>query len=413
MFRSEALNAQKQKVHGDVFLTQPIPITTITLLIAAIVTVLMILLFTGSYARSERVAGYLVPSKGLVKIQASQFGVLQNLYVKEGNLVEEGQALVDILIAPNAADGSSFIDRGLAAVQHQYTLIDTQITLEENQLESELAKLSSDQKELTLRIQSLNQQLGIQRKITASAEAAYKDVQEILGKGYISKVESERRHQTWLAQQAQEQLREQELVEANARNEQLQIRLNQVSTESQQRITRLANQKSELDSRKAELEGRQAYTITSPVKGKVVSLSIRNAGRSVQGGQPLLAILPEGSTLEAELFVPSRAAGFVKEGQEVQLLYDAFPYQRFGSHAATLKSVTETILSPTETLAPFEIQEPVYRVVANLKSDQIVTGEQSINLQGGMTLQANIILERRSFMEWLLEPLKSIGASND
>ena len=409
MFRSEALNAQKQKIHGDVFLTQPIPISVITLLVASITLVLVILLFTGSYARSERVSGYLVPSKGLVKIQASQFGTLTNLYVKEGGAVTKGQALADMLVAPNASDGRSFIIRSIDAITQQYSFIDTQITLEENQLTSELAKLSSDRGELELRIQSLTQQLSIQRKITASAEAAYKDVQEILGKGYISKVESERRRQTWLAQQAQEQLREQELVEANARQDQLKIRLAQVSTESQQRLTRLANQKSELDSRKAELEGRQAYTVTSPVNGKIVSLSIRNAGRSVQSGQPLLTILPEGSTLEAELFVPSRAAGFVKEGQEVQLLYDAFPYQRFGSHTATLKSVTQTILSPTETLAPFDIQEPVYRVVADLKADQITTDGQTIPLQGGMTLQANIILERRSFIEWLLEPLRTTG----
>ena len=386
VFRSEALNAQKQKIHGDVFLTQPIPISVITLLVASITLVLVVLLFTGSYARSERVSGYLVPSKGLVKIQASQFGTLTSLYVKEGGAVTKGQALADILVAPNAADGRSFIIRSIDAITQQYSFIDTQITLEENQLTSELAKLSSDRGELELRIQSLTQQLSIQRKITASAEAAYKDVQEILGKGYISKVESERRRQTWLAQQAQEQLREQELVEANARQDQLKIRLAQVATESQQRLTRLANQKAELDSRKAELEGRQAYTVTSPVNGKIVSLSIRNAGRSVQSGQPLLTILPEGSTLEAELFVPSRAAGFVKEGQEVQLLYDAFPYQRFGSHTATLKSVTQTILSPTETLAPFDIQEPVYRVVADLKADQITTDGQTIPLQGGMTL---------------------------
>jgi hypothetical protein len=36
--------------------------------------------------------------------------------------------------------------------------------------------------------------------------------------------------------------------------------------------------------------------------------------------------------LQAEIYIPSRAIGFVKPGQEVRLLYDAFPYQRFGAY---------------------------------------------------------------------------------
>ena len=53
------------------------------------------------------------------------------------------------------------------------------------------------------------------------------------------------------------------------------------------------------------------------------------------------------------------------------------------------------------------MNEPVYRVTASLESTQIIANGQEIDLQNGMTLQANIILERRSFLDWLLDPIRA------
>ncbi|MEX0299269.1 MAG: hypothetical protein AB3N28_09375 [Kordiimonas sp.] len=73
MFRREALAAQRQKLHGDVFLTQPLTFSIIILLVVTIVLMLGGFLVAGSYSRSGHVLGDLVPSKGLVKLQASKF----------------------------------------------------------------------------------------------------------------------------------------------------------------------------------------------------------------------------------------------------------------------------------------------------------------------------------------------------
>ena len=121
MFRVEALEAQKQKLHGDVFLTQPISFNAITILIVSIIAVIAVLLVTGSYARSEHVTGHLVPSKGLVRLQASQFGTLSNLYVREGDQVDAGQALADVIVAKTTLDGFSVAKKGLEALAQQKT----------------------------------------------------------------------------------------------------------------------------------------------------------------------------------------------------------------------------------------------------------------------------------------------------
>ena len=82
---------------------------------------------------------------------------------------------------------------------------------------------------------------------------------------------------------------------------------------------------------------------------------------------PLLTLLPENSELKAQLLVPVRSAGFLAEGQSLTLRYEAFPYQKFGMYKATIEKVSNTILLPNELLnAPLTIQEPVYRITAQL-----------------------------------------------
>jgi membrane fusion protein len=118
-----------------------------------------------------------------------------------------------------------------------------------------------------------------------------------------------------------------------------------------------------------------------------------------------MTITPAGAALVAEVYVPSRAIGFIKPGQAVRLLYDAFPYQRFGPAAGTVQAVSATVLYPQEVQAAMRIDEPVYRVVVQLAQQVMPAFGRSMNLSPGMALSADIVLEQRSFAEWLFEPI--------
>ena len=409
MFRKEAIQAKSQKLRGDVFLVQPISFLVLGLLILSLVTFFIVVLFTGDYARSEQVSGHLVPSGGLVKIQTPRFGILKSIDVKENETIISGQVLASITVSSNHLDGSSFENVAKAALYRQEVALQTQITLEIHQLEVEMNRLKAHLEEKTFKIQALNAQVQLQQQLSEIAEDAFNEVQSLLNKGYISKEKSKFLRRQWLSQKADENFRKQDLATAKSELEQSRIRLQQLPIESKQRIVRLNSQRAELEGRKNELSGRSAYAISSTVNGKVVSISMDSIGRSVQTGQPLLTIMPADSVLQAELFVPSRAIGFVEVGQDVRLLYDAFPYQHFGSHKATITAITETILAPNETLSPFKLGEPVYRITATLEEKTIDARGKTLALQNGMSLRANIILERRSFLEWLLEPIRAVG----
>jgi membrane fusion protein len=119
-------------------------------------------------------------------------------------------------------------------------------------------------------------------------------------------------------------------------------------------------------------------------------------------------IVPDDSILQAELFVPTRAIGFVQPGQEVRILYDAFPYQQFGTYRGRVIEISQTILTRTDAIGPVELKEPAYRVKVSLDRPDIDAYGKRIPLQADMLLRADIILEKRTLLRWLLDPLLSV-----
>ena len=120
-----------------------------------------------------------------------------------------------------------------------------------------------------------------------------------------------------------------------------------------------------------------------------------------------LEIVPLSASLRAELFFPTRAFGFVRPGQEVRILYDAFPYQKFGTYRGTIAKVSQSILTGNDAIGPVALREPAYRVTATLERPDIDAYGQKVPLQPDMLLKADVILDRRSLMTWLLDPLLS------
>lgn len=151
--------------------------------------------------------------------------------------------------------------------------------------------------------------------------------------------------------------------------------------------------------------------VQAPVPGLIASLLI-DAGQAVQAGQPLLSVLPKGSTLEAQLLVPSRAIGFVESGDSVLLRYDAYPYQKFGHHVGKVIRVSRSPVNPGHSAALASngnVLEPHYRVVVELEAQTVTAYGKPEPLRPGMVVEADILSERRKLYEWLIEPLYSLN----
>ncbi|EQD59012.1 secretion protein HlyD family protein, partial [mine drainage metagenome] len=114
---------------------------------------------------------------------------------------------------------------------------------------------------------------------------------------------------------------------------------------------------------------------------------------------------------EAQLLVPSQAIGFVRSGQRVVLRYQAFPYQKFGLHEGIVTQVSRSALSPQEVsgLMGQQVTVPLYRVMVRLDQQTVNAYGKPVGLLPGMTLQADILLDRRRLIDWVLEPLYGFG----
>ncbi len=146
--------------------------------------------------------------------------------------------------------------------------------------------------------------------------------------------------------------------------------------------------------------------VKAPRAGIVATLLIK-PGETVSAGEPLLTVVPRRSRLEAQLLVPSSAIGFVRRSQQVVLRYQAFPYQRFGLYFGRVVQVSRSALSPQEVAALVGQQStiPLYRVMVRLRDQTVRAYGQPVALRPGMTLHADILLDRRRLIEWVLEPL--------
>jgi membrane fusion protein len=170
-----------------------------------------------------------------------------------------------------------------------------------------------------------------------------------------------------------------------------------------------------LEGASAENEAKRTVVIRAPEDGVVTAVLAGN-GHSVAPGAALASLLPADARLQAQLFAPSSAVGFVRPEQQVQLRYQAFPYQKFGHHAGQVLQVSRTPLQATElaslplpeSLKATPSAEPLYRITVALDQQAVQAYGQAQPLAAGMRLDADVLLDKRRLIEWLFEPLLSV-----
>jgi membrane fusion protein len=408
LFRQEAVDFQQQnREWGRVALLQPLSIKVTTWFITLAFALVIGFLFLGQYSRKETVVGYLTPTSGTSKVFVPQLGTIREVHVNEGQQVREGQTLLTIDTAQIAANGLDVNTAMLDTLRSQENLLTTQIAAEEQRAKSERERLTTMVDGLEVEISQLQAQLKIQGERIRVEEEFVASATALRKEGYIADADFKRR-QVALLEQKQN---------LNSMNQQLAARQNQLTdtryshdqlpTVMAGKIQSLRSELATTEQRIAEIGGRRAYVIRAPAAGRVSTLQA-TVGQFADPRRLQMEIVPNESVLQAELFVPTRAIGFVQPGQEIRILYEAFPYQQFGTYSGRVLKISQTILTKSDTFGPIELKEPAYRITAALDRPDIDAYGKKIPLQADMLLRADIILEKRSLISWLLDPLLSV-----
>ena len=157
----------------------------------------------------------------------------------------------------------------------------------------------------------------------------------------------------------------------------------------------------------ADYQSNDEVVIAAPSDGTVSTILIK-PGQQTRQDAPLLSIIPDGARLEARLLVPSHAIGFITPGQEVALRYSAFPFQRFGHYRGTVDSIARTLLLPGDAELPTPLTTPAYLVNVELEKQSVAAYDKEFPLQAGMSVDGDVLLDRRTIFQWMFDPLFSM-----
>jgi len=408
LFRQEVIDFQQHnRQWGQVALLQPLSTKIIIWFIAAAVSLFVAFLFFGQYARKETVIGYLTPAAGTAKIFAPRQGTFKEIYVKEGQQVEKDQPLLAVETSQIAANGEDINVSMLAALEAQRNLLTNQIAAEQERMKSERARLTALTGGLMIEISELQAQIESQKEAVRVSRDIVSSVTELKAKGLISALEYAQRELAALGQKQKSNSLNQELAARQNQLTETRYSLEQLPTVMAGKIQSLRSELSTTEQSVTEISGRRAYVIRAPDAGRISTLQA-TVGQFADPRRPQMEIIPNNSALQAELFIPTRGIGFVKPGQEVRILYEAFPHQQFGTYGGRINEISQTILSRSDASGPIELKEPAYRVIVALDRPDIDAYGKRIPLQPGMLLNADIILEKRSLLRWFLGPLLSV-----
>jgi len=411
LFRKEAVAHQNNRLTGAITLAQPLSIkfTVFTLVIIAIAIVAF--LFSAEYSRKETVRGFLMPNKGVLKSFAGQGGTIEKLWIKEGERVTKGQTLATLLVQQSNSEG---VDLS--------TKLTEQLIAQANLLNDEIAqhKALKSQEILNIKDQGIalnNEKLALESQMVLAKEKLTLltkqqiNFNQLNQNGYLSTLDKERQQQELLEAKQEKQNITRLLLQQENKLNQVSFNLQNIPQQYTLRINNLKRQQADIQRQLAQVAGNYKYTITASHNGVVTGIQVvegETLSQSKAQSKPLLHILPEGSELVAELLLPTRSAGFIQLGNSTRLRFDAFPYQRFGFIESKITRIDQALISPNEIQLPIRLQEPVYRLRAELNEQQMNAFGKAFALKSGMLFEADIMLEQRTLIQWLLEPIYSL-----
>lgn len=414
LFRQQAIEYASTRQYGTVILANHVSHRFLTYLFCTIVSTIIAFLIFFTTARKADIPGVILPTEGLIRVRPGQAGIVTQVHVKEGQKIKIG----DVLFVLTS-------ERNIGSFQSAERTISNLLESRRDSYRSELLQASRQssrrmlaaQKRLTVlqeEIVRLESQIVLQRSRVTLVEQAFRRFKDLYVTNYISIAQLEEKEGDLLDQR--QRLAELERLKGINTRDYVSAQADYHDLQYQAQRDEAALKRNELAIQQelAESEARREIRVIAPTTGTVTAVTIE-VGKPVSADSTLTSILPIGTEMEAEIYAPSRAIGFVKPGMKVFLRYQAYPYQKFGQYEAIIYEVAGTAMPMQELALPGSAavsnntSEPLYRIRLKLKQQWVLAYGKPVKLKPGMLVDASIILEHRRLYEWILEPLFSIS----
>ena len=409
LFRREAIEANRQQWMGEVRLVRPLSMSVLVALLVTVAVAVGAWLVMGEYTRKAHVNGVLVPDRGWIRLVAPQLATVAERRATQGQTVRAGDVLFVLSLDQHAGDGGAQqrVQRSLKARQESLSE-----TLEARQ------RLSREQEAvLTQRIAGLRQEsaqidkeVELQRQRLALAQQTLARLEALREDRFVSTAQINNKSEEVLAQRAQLVALERQRSTLGRELAALEGQRRELPLQERARAGELQRAAQALAQEAAENDARHEMLVRAPQDGTLAAV-LAEPGQTVSPDVALASLVPADTRLQAHLYAPSSALGFIRVGQPVRLRVAAFPYQKFGHQAGVVHQVSSTPLQAGELAAlPLAVKpdEPLYRVTVNLERQSVLAYGREQPLAAGMQLDADVMLERRRLIEWLFAPVLGV-----
>jgi HlyD family secretion protein/adhesin transport system membrane fusion protein len=376
-------------------------------------------------AQVARAPSEVVPAGSVIAVQHLEGGIVRKLAAREGELVEEGQTIMEIDRTAATAELDQLRARESALrlqAERLRAFADGRAARLESRDEQGLSQdqaaiLRSQEAARTTQRAVLERQVAGRRQDLAALEAQRETMQRqarITGEALDMR-------QRLFDQGLNSRLslldiqREQTRVQGEISTVQVNIvRAREAVTEAEQRLVeldaRLANESMrefgtvttelrQIEEARVRLEDRVARTtVTAPVRGLIKDMRVRSEGAVATPGQTLLEIVPVGRELEIEARIQPSDIGQIRLGQAVSVKVSTFDYARFGSVQGEVRQISATTFVDQQG-------RPYYRAIVTLASDHVGDDPTRNKLAPGMTVLADIKTDERTILRYLLNPI--------
>lgn len=407
LFRNEAIEGRKNKLMGEVLLTHSTPLSVFVAFAITLTITIFGFIYIGEYTRKERSTGQIRFTHGATKIYSSMPGRIRKKMVEEGQTVKQGEVLYMISL-----------DR-VTTMGHTQNVIGEQMRRKKTflleQVKAQSAILAENERATNRKIADLETQISsVQKEIflqnerlllSKSNEARFRKLFE---DNFVSLSQLNDKKKEYLDQEGG--LATLQRTESNLRSE-INAAKSVLKTSPLNLTAQLAGLKrdlADLDQQEVSNEAQREIAVVATQDG-IATVVIGEVGQTVSIDDPLLNIAPKDEEFEGNLYVSSKAIGFLQIGQNVQLRFDSFPYEKFGQYRGKIKVISETAMSPSELQLLGMPPEVLYRVKVELEKQKVMAYGRQYRLHEGMRIEADILLDSRKLYEWVLEPLYSVA----
>jgi hemolysin D len=372
--------------------------------------------------------GRIVVSERTKTLQPLEASVVKRVLVKDGDQVQAGQVLVELDATNAVADGASVQEQLSMAISEERrttalisalqahrapslskdkgasTRDGTQLRAEWSDITAKLGKLDAEQARRQAELATVRELIKKLEATLPIAKLREADFKGLADQGFMSSHAGQDRTRERIEQERDLATQQARLVEAQAALRESENTRSAYVAETQRalndRQAQAASKRQQFTQERSKTEQRSRLTqMTAPVAGTVQQVAIHTEGGVVTPAQVLMVIVPKDAEVTAEVVVDNKDIGFVNAGQAVAVKLETFPFTRYGTVEAKVKSVTADAVND-------EKKGAIFPAVLSLGQSSINVDGKRIALSPGMNVTAEIKTGKRRVIEYLLSPVQ-------